>query len=148
MSPCEGAAWHGATRHAAGRLRLRQVTLRAAALSPPSTPWAQPRAAFERGGCGVERLDALLLPTLPIVAPILGASDVIVDPVTGERMPVRSAMLKHTQLFNMTGHPAISMPLHTPGLPVGLQLVGHLDRTAALLAVAAAVEPVVSPAVR
>jgi aspartyl-tRNA(Asn)/glutamyl-tRNA(Gln) amidotransferase subunit A len=53
---------------------------------------------------------------------------------------VRAAMLKHTQLFNLTGHPAISIPLPVTGLPVGLQLVGALGRTKELLSVAAACE--------
>jgi Asp-tRNA(Asn)/Glu-tRNA(Gln) amidotransferase A subunit family amidase len=77
---------------------------------------------------------ALVLPTLPIVAPLLGATDVEMD--SGEKLLVRAAMLRLTQLFNMTGHPAISLPIHTAGLPVGLQLVGRRDKTADLLAVA------------
>jgi aspartyl-tRNA(Asn)/glutamyl-tRNA(Gln) amidotransferase subunit A len=84
--------------------------------------------------------DALLLPSLPIVAPPLGASEIAIDPSGQTQTPVRSAMLKHTQLFNLTGHPAISLPVNTAGLPVGLQLVGRLNDTAALLAVAAACE--------
>jgi aspartyl-tRNA(Asn)/glutamyl-tRNA(Gln) amidotransferase subunit A len=86
--------------------------------------------------------DALLLPTLPIVAPLIGATDVVLDAATGNRVPVRAAMLRHTQTFNMTGHPAISLPVRSPGLPVGLQLVGARDRTAALLDVAATIEDV------
>jgi aspartyl-tRNA(Asn)/glutamyl-tRNA(Gln) amidotransferase subunit A len=102
-----------------------------------------------RGTCGRLRAavdaalgagDALLLPTLPIVAPRLGEDEVVMD--DGSRLPVRSAMLRHTQLFNMTGHPAISLPIASAGLPVGLQLVGRLDRTGELLAVAAACERV------
>jgi aspartyl-tRNA(Asn)/glutamyl-tRNA(Gln) amidotransferase subunit A len=58
----------------------------------------------------------------------------------GEELPTRSAMLRLTQLFNITGHPAISLPLPTDGLPVGLQLVGRRDRTGELLQVAAACE--------
>jgi Asp-tRNA(Asn)/Glu-tRNA(Gln) amidotransferase A subunit family amidase len=84
--------------------------------------------------------DALLLPALPIVAPPLGDSEIAIDPSCDVRVPVRSAMLKHTQLFNLTGHPAISLPVASPGLPVGLQLVGRLNDTPALLAVAAACE--------
>jgi aspartyl-tRNA(Asn)/glutamyl-tRNA(Gln) amidotransferase subunit A len=53
-------------------------------------------------------------------------------------------MLRQTQLFNLTGHPAISLPVSTPGLPVGLQLVGRLDDTASLLAVAAACERILN----
>ena len=85
----------------------------------------------------LERCDALVLPTLPVVAPKLGAIDVIMD--NGETLPVRAAMLRLTQLFNITGHPAISLPIPTTGLPVGLQLVGRRDRTEQLLAVAAQV---------
>jgi aspartyl-tRNA(Asn)/glutamyl-tRNA(Gln) amidotransferase subunit A len=84
--------------------------------------------------------DALLLPTLPIVAPRLGESETTIDPSATTRTTVRNAMLRQTQLFNLTGHPAISLPVNTSGLPVGLQLVGRLNETERLLAVAAACE--------
>jgi aspartyl-tRNA(Asn)/glutamyl-tRNA(Gln) amidotransferase subunit A len=69
-------------------------------------------------------VDALALPTLPIPAPVIGTTSVDVG---GTRDSVRSATLKLTQLFDLTGHPAISLPVgRTPeGLPVGLQLVGR-----------------------
>ncbi len=86
--------------------------------------------------------DALMLPTLPIVAPLLGATDVTMDASPGATLTVRAAMLRLTQLFNISGHPAISIPVPTSGLPVGLQLVGRRDATAALLAVAATCERV------
>jgi aspartyl-tRNA(Asn)/glutamyl-tRNA(Gln) amidotransferase subunit A len=82
-------------------------------------------------------VDALILPTLPIVAPLSGQAHVTID---GTDIPVRSAMLKHTQLFNITGHPAITLPLETDGLPVGLQLVGPFNNTSRLLDIAAACE--------
>jgi aspartyl-tRNA(Asn)/glutamyl-tRNA(Gln) amidotransferase subunit A len=83
--------------------------------------------------------DALVLPTLPIVAPPLGADTVTIGS-SADQVPVRSAMLRHTQLFNLTGHPAISLPIASPGLPVGLQLVGRHGATGRLLEVAAACE--------
>jgi aspartyl-tRNA(Asn)/glutamyl-tRNA(Gln) amidotransferase subunit A len=95
----------------------------------------------------LEGCDALVLTTLPIVAPPLGADEVPVDAEGLVRLPVRSAMLRHTQLFNLTGHPAISLPLAVSGLPVGLQLVGRRGHTARLLAVAAAIEQVVSASI-
>jgi aspartyl-tRNA(Asn)/glutamyl-tRNA(Gln) amidotransferase subunit A len=51
-------------------------------------------------------------------------------------------MLRLTQLFNVTGHPAISIPCgNTSGkLPVGLQIVGHRSKTDDLLAMAQIVE--------
>jgi len=92
----------------------------------------------------LETHDALVLPTLPITAPAIGQGDVIIDPADGTTSPVRAVMLKHTQIFNMTGHPAITLPVAVDGLPVGLQLVGRLGATSDLLAVAAACAPVVS----
>jgi aspartyl-tRNA(Asn)/glutamyl-tRNA(Gln) amidotransferase subunit A len=90
----------------------------------------------------LEGCDALVLPTLPIPAPPIGATTV---EVAGTPQPVRGMMLRLTQLFNLTGHPAISMPIGdtAAGLPCGLQLVGRLHDTEGLLATAAACEPVV-----
>jgi aspartyl-tRNA(Asn)/glutamyl-tRNA(Gln) amidotransferase subunit A len=88
--------------------------------------------------------DALVLPTLPIPAPPLGASSV---PVGNTRGPVRGLMLRETQLFNLTGHPAVSIPCGATraGLPCGLQMVGHRSGTHELLRVAFSCEPTVNP---
>ena len=55
---------------------------------------------------------------------------------------VRAAMLRLTQLFNLTGHPALSLPAgrSVSGLPVGLQLVVASGRTSRLLSLAAVLE--------
>lgn len=81
--------------------------------------------------------DALVLPTLPIPAPTLGAQTATLG---GSTEPVRNLMLRLTQLFNLSGHPAISLPCGTTakGLPCGLQLVGR--RTESLVRVALACE--------
>jgi aspartyl-tRNA(Asn)/glutamyl-tRNA(Gln) amidotransferase subunit A len=91
----------------------------------------------------LEGFDALALPALPIPPPPVGAAFVTI----GDRSePVRSLMLRQTQLFNLTGHPAIVLPCGTTaaGLPCSLQLVGARGRTADLIAVAAACEAVFS----
>jgi aspartyl-tRNA(Asn)/glutamyl-tRNA(Gln) amidotransferase subunit A len=83
--------------------------------------------------------DAIVLPTLPIPAPPFGTPTVKV----GSTMePVRSLMLRLTQLFNLTGHPAIALPCGTTraGLPCSLQLAGRRHQTDALLRVALACE--------
>jgi aspartyl-tRNA(Asn)/glutamyl-tRNA(Gln) amidotransferase subunit A len=87
--------------------------------------------------------DALLLPGLPIPAPPIGAASVDVD---GVREPVRAAMLRLTQLFNITGHPAIALPAGTgaDALPRGIQLVGKNGQTERLLAIAISVEEVLN----
>jgi len=87
----------------------------------------------------LEGRDALLLPTMPIVAPALGAASVEID---GVLEPVRNLMLRLTQPFNIGGHPAITLPCGrgSKGLPCGLQLVGHRGATPALLDVALACE--------
>jgi aspartyl-tRNA(Asn)/glutamyl-tRNA(Gln) amidotransferase subunit A len=67
--------------------------------------------------------DAIMLPTLPIPAPPLGAASITLG---GTAEPVRSLMLRLTQLFNLTGHPAIAVPSGrtAAGLPCSMQLVG------------------------
>jgi len=89
----------------------------------------------------LEGHDALMLPTLPIPAPLIGAETVQI----GERNePVRPIMLRLTQLFNLTGHPAIALPAGTTsaGLPCSLQLAG--PDAESLLRVAVACEPHIS----
>ncbi len=83
--------------------------------------------------------DALILPTLPIPAPEIGATTVQIG---GVAEPIRNLMLRLTQLFNVTGHPAISMPCGqtSAGLPCAVQLVGGRRQTDALLRVALACE--------
>lgn len=82
---------------------------------------------------------ALLLPTVPIPAPPLGA----VEATVGDRKElVRGVMLRLTQLFNLTGNPVISIPAGATasGLPCGLQIVGRRGATEELLEIASACE--------
>ena len=86
----------------------------------------------------LEHCDALLLPTLPVAPPRLGTESIAIGD-TSET--TRTLTLRLTQLFDVTGHPAISIPCGTAGgLPAGAQLVGRRDGTERLLALAAACE--------
>jgi len=88
--------------------------------------------------------DALLLPSLGVPAVRLGAATVKVG---GGEEPVRNIMLRLTQLFNITGHPAITIPCGTTtdGLPIGAQLVGRRGGTDDLLSVATGAESLLQP---
>ena len=108
-------------------------------------------AGRERLTCEVDAAlaqhDALILPTLPIPAPTIGADTVQIG---GSAEPVRNLMLRLTQPFNVTGHPAISMPSGqtADGLPCAVQLVGRRMQTDALLRLALACETLVSGSAR
>ena len=143
----EAAFWH------AGYLETRAEAYQPAVLSRLESGRAITAASYLKArrerqtlaravDAAFDRCHALVLPTLPIVAPLLGAVDATMDDERGETLPVRSAMLRLTQLFNITGHPAISIPIQASGLPVGLQLVGRRGGTEELLAVAQACEGV------
>jgi aspartyl-tRNA(Asn)/glutamyl-tRNA(Gln) amidotransferase subunit A len=146
----EGAEWHGRYLDAQGddyTPTVRERFKSGRAISGVDYLTARRTCARLRDAVDAAfgSADALVLPTLPIVAPPLGASDIAME--DRSTLPVRTAMLRHTQLFNMTGHPAISLPIARAGgrsLPAGLQLVGRRDATALLLSSAAACAGVIA----
>jgi amidase len=85
--------------------------------------------------------DLLLTPTLGGPPPKLGA--LAFDPVdpVGSQQPV-AALVPFTTHFNVSGQPAISLPMHenTDGLPIGVQLVAAYGREDVLLRVASQLE--------
>jgi amidase len=88
-----------------------------------------------------EGFDLLLTPTLPEPPPRLGEFDPTPeDPLHG--FARAGAFVTFTMPFNMTGQPAISLPLHwsSDGLPIGVQLVAAYGREDVLVRVAAQLE--------
>jgi aspartyl-tRNA(Asn)/glutamyl-tRNA(Gln) amidotransferase subunit A len=153
ISLAEAAHWHAPTidtRAADYQPSVRERLLLGRAISAVDYLEARAMRVLLRQAvdAALDGCDALVLPTLPIVAPLLGATDVQFGSPDGRTLPVRAAMLRLTQLFNITGHPAISIPIPTTGLPVGLQLVGRYGDTASLLAVARACERRLGDALR
>jgi aspartyl-tRNA(Asn)/glutamyl-tRNA(Gln) amidotransferase subunit A len=85
--------------------------------------------------------DALIMPTVPIVAPPLALLE-----AEEQFRAVNVLVLRNTTIANMLDRCAISIPCHRGGdAPVGLMLVGEHGADRRLLVIAAAVEQVVSP---
>jgi aspartyl-tRNA(Asn)/glutamyl-tRNA(Gln) amidotransferase subunit A len=93
-----------------------------------------------------DEVDLLVTPTCPIVAPEIGATEITIG---GTKEVIGNALTRYTSLFNMTGHPAVSLPsgLHSLGLPMAVQLVGRPFAEAELLRVARALEREIGPVV-
>jgi amidase len=79
-------------------------------------------AAYDRA---LTKLDALVMPTLPIKA------TPIPPPDAPKSLVIKRAheMFANTAIFDSTGHPAVTVPCGlSDGLPVGLMLVGTSGR--------------------
>jgi aspartyl-tRNA(Asn)/glutamyl-tRNA(Gln) amidotransferase subunit A len=86
--------------------------------------------------------DALVLPTLPVVAPATDAREVELG--DGSRASVRQALTALPGAFNCSGSPVVSIPVGlVDGLPVGLSLVGRAGGDHELVRVARAVQDAV-----
>src|SRR6266851_6409115 len=88
-----------------------------------------------------QNVDAIVAPTVPVPAPLIGAESVIIE---GEQVGVRPAIVGHSRPANFTGLPAISIPcgFTRTGLPVGLQLIGRAFDESTLLRIASFYERV------
>jgi aspartyl-tRNA(Asn)/glutamyl-tRNA(Gln) amidotransferase subunit A len=86
-----------------------------------------------------EEVDLIVTPTTPTVA--FAAEGPMPETIEGRPIEEMHA-LALTYPFNLSGHPAVSIPcgFDADGLPVGLQIVGHRHTDHVLLAIAAAFE--------
>ena len=79
------------------------------------------RADFEDA---LTRVDAILVPTVPIAAPRV---NVKVVEINSHIEPVRSALIRLNRPQNLTGLPAITVPcgFTRTGLPIAIQIIGR-----------------------
>lgn len=142
FSPAEAWAWHRnllAERETqydsrvARRIRLGSGITAADYISLLE----QRRAWIEKVESEIAGYDALIMPTVPLVAPPIAeleASDEVYFRING-------LMLRNPSAINYLDGCAISLPCHAAGtLPVGLTLAGPAMADARLLSVARAVE--------
>ncbi len=106
-------------------------------------------AQFARTGCfaKVQEIlshhDVIASPTLSAPALPVGLDPLAPVEIAGQTAgPIRGAWYPYTYPFNLTGHPALSLPCGTTkaGLPIGLQLVGRWHEDYALIDLASRLE--------
>ncbi len=90
-----------------------------------------------------DQFDAVLSPTTALVAPRIG----VLDPSNPDQDALDTALARavaFTQIYNLTGQPAASLPLHwtRDGIPVGVQLATRYGDEALLLQLSAQLEEV------
>jgi 2-dehydropantoate 2-reductase len=104
----------------------------------------------DRFADAIRRRDALA----EAIEACLDGVDVLAGPTVGYQAPEQdppfgigdgNAEGRFTGPYNLTGHPAISIPVPISGLPAGLQLAGRRGQDLALLRVAAAAENLLVP---
>lgn len=84
----------------------------------------------------LEHVDVLITPTLPALPKPIGQEDVIIN---GLSEPIFNCYIRYTSYFNLTGHPALSLPAGLTGepeLPAGVQLIGRKWKEKELIRVA------------
>lgn len=84
-------------------------------------------------------IDILLTPTIPIVAPRIGQTQVDLG---GQAVDTRLATTLFVRAINALGLPALSLPCGSSaaGLPIGVQLIGRAFEDGVLLGLASALE--------
>lgn len=103
--------------------------------------WSRRLSAFwadaDRGG---QEFDLLLTPVVGMSPPELGRLSDATDPVAAMTLVPR--FIPYTAQFNVSGQPAISLPLSTTadGLPMGVQVVAAMYREDLLVRVASQLE--------
>src|SRR5262249_5754570 len=103
--------------------------------------WAREQL-IQRLNAATASFDALLMPTVPIIAPTLRE---LADPEVARNKNL--LLLRNTAVANFFDRCAVSIPCHKAGeAPVGLMLVGETGADRRLLAIAAAIEALVAPA--
>lgn len=119
-----------------------QAEMGATVTGPQYAAGYEKAQAYSRGLASwwAEGNDLLVTPTVGGLPPRIGELGPEVDP--GETLVRLSGLTTFSMPFNVSGQPAVSLPLHwsADGLPVGVQLVAAFGREDLLFRVAAQLE--------
>jgi aspartyl-tRNA(Asn)/glutamyl-tRNA(Gln) amidotransferase subunit A len=141
FSPPEAYAWHApliARRGAEYDQRVRQRIERGRNMTAAeyATLCHQRLDLISRVDQRTVGLDALIMPTLPLVAPPIAAFDKDED-----FWRINARILRNTSIINFLDRCAITLPIQAPGTaPVGLMIVGGHGEDRRLLSVAQGIE--------
>lgn len=83
-----------------------------------------------------EKVDVIVTPTMPATPTKIGVEEVVFKETTED---IFSCMIRYTCLFNITGHPAMSIPCGLTvekSLPAGLQIAANHGREDLLIRIA------------
>lgn len=98
------------------------------------------RRMRRRVGEAIHSFDILLTPTMPMVALPHGGINSTTNPTLSaeEFKAADAASIQYTGVFNVSGQPAVSLPLaqSATGLPIGIQFVGRFGDEATLVRIA------------
>jgi aspartyl-tRNA(Asn)/glutamyl-tRNA(Gln) amidotransferase subunit A len=85
-------------------------------------------------------IDALIMPTVPITAPLIGQDSVNIG---GQQEEVRACLTRFMRPFNLSGVPALSVPCGEDrlGLPIGIQSAAAKRGEAMVLRIGKELEP-------
>jgi len=123
------------------RVRVRLEAAEELSAANYLTLFAKRAELIDRFNRRMTAYDAMILPTVPIIAPPFSAFE-----ADEEYMRLNRLLLRNPSCFNMLDGCAISLPCHQPGTaPVGLMLAKPGGQDAALFDIAATVETVLAP---
>jgi aspartyl-tRNA(Asn)/glutamyl-tRNA(Gln) amidotransferase subunit A len=141
FSPSEALAWHAgliARRGGDYDPRVRQRIERGGkmtAVDYVTLSW-QRRDFIARVEASMAAVDALLMPTTPLVAPPIAAFEKDED-----FWRLNSRLLRNTAIVNFLDGCAVSLPIHSPGdAPVGLMIAAGNGNDRRLLGIARGIE--------
>jgi aspartyl-tRNA(Asn)/glutamyl-tRNA(Gln) amidotransferase subunit A len=147
FSPPEAYAWHEKLIARRGadydpRVRVRIERGRSMSAVDYVTLCWQRADFIARIEAATADVDALLMPTIPLIAPPMAAFE-----KDDDYWPLNARILRNTSVINFLDRCAVTLPIHLPGTaPVGLMVVGRHGEDRRLLSMALGIETVIEAA--